>query len=31
MRKVVYYGITKYRHEKNGVGIEDPSPWDTID
>ena len=31
MRKVVYYGITKYRHEKNGVGIEDPIPWESID
>ena len=31
MRKVVYYGITKYRHEKNGVRMEDPSPWSTID
>lgn len=31
MRKVAYFGITKYRHEKNGVTLENPVPWETID
>jgi len=30
MRKVAYFGITKYRHEKNGVPLDNPLPWTSI-